>query len=240
MPKTRKEKVYFILIAAVVLAIIALFITWGVSRSRAAEKKAAEAAAAPAAVVNAQPDRIVVYEEVEVEKLIEVEKTITGAIIQDGLNDMGFLVTQEYYFTEVTGFSSVKKLFNIELKLTESGYLAGYDGAIYAGVDFTKINVLKDEDSKTVIITVPKAEIQSIEIDFDSFVLYSEKEGLGNPISVADYNQSMVELETTAREKAVSRGILDKAEENAETVIRNFVSGFVDTNEYSVTVITGA
>ena len=159
-------------------------------------------------------------------------------MIQDGLNDVGVLVTEEYYFTEVVGFSSIKKLFKkLELGITESSYLASYDGVVTAGIDFTKITVSKDSELHTVEVRLPKAEILNVDIDPESFELYSEKTGLGNPISAEDFNSSLVELENTASEKAIERGILDRADQNAKTVVKNFIAGLINTSEYTVRII---
>ena len=159
-------------------------------------------------------------------------------VIQDGLNDVGVLVTEEYYFTEVVGFSSIKKLFKkLELGITESSYLASYDGVVTAGIDFTKITVSKDSELHTVEVRLPKAEILNVDIDPESFELYSEKTGLGNPISAEDFNSSLVELENTASEKAIERGILDRADQNAKTVVKNFIAGLINTSEYTVRII---
>ena len=171
----------------------------------------------------------------EVEKIVEIEKEITAEVIQDGLNDMGVLLTEEYYFTEVVKFSSIKTLFKvIELGITESSYLASYDGVITAGIDFSGIRVEKDEAEKRITVYIPLPEIRSVDIDPNSFELYSEKEGLGNPISIADYNQSLVELEERAAQKAVDRGLLERAAENAQTVIKNFILGLFGKGEYTL------
>ena len=175
---------------------------------------------------------------VEVEKIIEVEKKISGDIIQDGLRDMGFLVTEEYYFTEVVSYSSVKKLFKtIKLGITESSYLASYDGVISAGLDFEKISVEKNDEERIITIRLPKSEVKYMQIDPESFVLYSEKEGLGNKISLSDYNDSLIELEKNAEKKAVDRGLLKRADDNAKLVISNFVNSLVDTSDYMVRYI---
>ena len=187
------------------------------------------------APVMTQPDVQVVYRDVN--QLIPVEKMITAEIIQDGLNDMGFLVTQEYYFTEVMSFSSVKQFFGMDLPFTESNYLASYDGTILAGIDFTKIQVEKREEEKKILLTLPEATMQSVDVDPDSFVLYSEKDGLGNHISVKDYNRSLSELEKNAAQKALDRGVLEKANENAQQVVRNFVGGLVDLREYQLNFV---
>ena len=173
---------------------------------------------------------------VDTQRLAEECFVVTG----EQLQDVGSLVTEEYYFTEVVSFSSVKKLFKtIALGITESSYLASYDGIISAGLDFEKISVEKDDENKVITIRLPKSEVKYMEIDTDSFVLYSEKEGLGNKITLNDYNDSLIELEKNAKNKAVDRGLLKRADENAKLVISNFVKSLVDTSDYTVRYVTG-
>ena len=173
-------------------------------------------------------------------RIIDVQRQVLINDIEEGICDMGLLVTQEYYFTEVISYSSVKKLFKtIKLGITESSYLASYDGVISAGLDFEKISVEKNDEERIITIRLPKSEVKYMQIDPESFVLYSEKEGLGNRISLSDYNDSLIELEQNAEKKAVDRGLLKRADENARLVISNFVNSLVDTSDYMVRYVSG-
>ena len=231
MLKTKKDKLYLICIAVVVLAIVCVLIV-GLARRGGDRDALPVHSSAPI------PTPRVVTKEVE--RLVEVEKTISADVIQDGLNDMGVLLTEEYYFTEVVSFSSVKKFLKTEivLKFTETSFLVSYDGVITAGIDFGGIAVEKDENSKKITIALPKSEIQSVSLDLDSFQVHSEKTGLGNPPSAADFNNSLIELENSATEKALDRGILDRADTNARSLILGFVAGLVDLSEYSLEFVT--
>jgi hypothetical protein len=165
---------------------------------------------------------------------VTINTTISADVIQDGLRDMGELATEEYYFKEVVSYSSIKQLLGLNLGLTESSYLAGYEGVIKAGIDFTEIKVGKDDDNKIITVTLPRTRILSSEINPDSFELYSEKEGWGNPISVTDYNNSLAELVKKAETSATERGVLEKAGENAQLIIRNFIMTLLGDPSYSV------
>ena len=222
--KTKKEKLYLILIAVFAAATLAVILFCS---------RRPEPVQETYVPVEGEPDHKVVIREVE--KLVEVEKTITGEMMQDGLRDMGTLITEEYYFTEVVSFTSVKKFFKTELELpfTESGYLASYDGVVTAGLDFTAIRVEKEEDRITVHL--PKTAVQTVSIDPDSFELYSEKIGFANPISAEDYNTSLAELEQTAVDKALERGLLERADANARQVITNFIGGLTDLSAVQLT-----
>lgn len=224
--KEKGGKIYIILTAVIVVLIV------GLTLFKLLGGNETETVPEPASVpepVEASRDVI------QVEKIVEVEKEISAEIIEDGLRDMGFLVTQEYYFTEVISFSSVKKLFQkITLGLTESSYLAGYDGVIAAGVDFTKISISKDEDAKTITVNIPEAEIKYVDVDPESFILYSEKSGIGNRITIEDYNDSLIELEKNAEEKALEKGLLEKADSNAADIIGNFIRSITGDTVYTV------
>ena len=227
MQEDQKNKIRLISIAALAVVIIILLVV-GLTRKQPEVQPAA----------SLQPQ--VEIQTVEKEKIVEVEKKITSEFIQDGLNNMGFLISQEYYFTEVVEYSSIKTLLKINIPFTQSGYLISYDGIVEAGIDMTQAKVKKDDDQRTITITLPQPVIKSVSIDFDSFQVYSEKESIFNPITVEDYNNSLKELEATAREKAVERGVLEQAEKNARVVISGFISGLVDLgNDYHLSYTIG-
>ena len=219
----KKNRGLWILIGLLLAAIAAVIIAAAVTKPKPE---------LPAVVPRPTPEIIV--REKEVEKLVETEKVVTAAVIEDGLRDMGKLVTEEYFFTEVVTFSSIKSYLKVEWKITESSFLASYDGVINAGIDFAGIAVVKDEEHKTVTVTLPAAEILAVDVDPDSLTVYSEKNGLGNHITVEDYSSALSVLEQNATAKALDKGILEKAEQNAERLIRPFIGSLVDLNEYSL------
>ncbi len=159
--------------------------------------------------------------------------SVSTETIADGLNNMGFLVTQEYYFTQVETYTKEKDiLFNVLKSSSELVY--SYDGSVFAGIDFEKITLSKDDSNKKIIVDLPDAEIQTVTVDKDTFKVYSEKDYIWNPLDISDYNLSLSEFEDAAREKAIDSGILDRAEEQAEIIISNFISNFPSANGYKV------
>ena len=192
-----------------------------------------------------RPTPKVVVEEKVVEKLVEtiveVQHKVTAEELRAGLNEMGRLVTAEYYFTAVASASTeAAPILGIRLGFTESSFLASYDGVITAGIDFSAIRVEKDEERGRVTVTMPRSVILSVDIDPESFVLYSETKSIFTDISAEDFNNSLVELEATEREKAMERGILTTADENARKLVRSFIQSLLDPAEYTVEFLTGA
>jgi SNF2 family DNA or RNA helicase len=71
-------------------------------------------------------------------------------------------------------------------------------------------------------------------IDKDTFKIYSEKESLWNPLKLEDYNISLVEFENAAKEKAIASGILERSDEQARNLVREFISSLPNTGEYTI------
>lgn len=225
--KEKRETIITIAFSAImVLAIVAMVIIFAIRKASAEE-----------VIAEVEPDRVTTQKVfVEKDKIVEVEveKEITQEVIQDGLRDMGILITEEYYFTMVENY--VKSKTFMKFITSESAFIYSYDGVVTAGVDFNEIKVVRDKANKKILIKVPASEIQNVDIDFDSFKIYSEKEGLWNPIKMSDYNESMVELKKAAINKAEEKNILKRADEEASEIIENFVKSFFDKNEYQIVV----
>ena len=174
--------------------------------------------------------------EAENDKLVEKEAEVSGATIEAGLRNIGKLCTAEYYFTHVSSFTSAKELKGVKLPMTTSSFVYSYDGKILAGVDFTKVTVNKNDKTKTIIVTIPAAETISADIDTDSFQLYDEKNNVFNPITVTDVTSTYADLVKDENEKAKKNGLFERAQDNAVTLIENFMKSTFPVEEYSIIV----
>ena len=103
-----------------------------------------------------------------------------------------------------------------------------------AGVDFAGIKIETDADRKFITVKMPASEIQAVTIDKDTFKIYSEKDSLWNPLKLEDYNVSLVEFENAAKEKALASGILTRSDEQARSLVRQFISSLPGTAAYTV------
>ncbi len=158
--------------------------------------------------------------------------TVSTEVIEDGLENMGFLVTQEYYFTQVEKYTKEKKVFNVLPSTSE--FMYSYDGAVMAGIDFEKIKISKDDEKKVITVDIPHSRVHTVTVDKDTFKTYSEKESLWNPLKLEDYNMSMAEFEEAAKEKALENGILERSDEQAQKIVDNFISNFPSSKGYEI------
>lgn len=168
----------------------------------------------------------------EKEKKDKVVISVSTDTIQDGLANMGVLITQEYYFTQVEKYTKEKTF--LKFITSSSEFMYSYNGAVMAGIDFEKIEIKTDEDRKIITVDMPDSEIQAVTIDKDTFKIYSEKDSLWNPLKLEDYNISLVEFEDAAKEKAIASGILGRSDEQARNLVREFISSLPNTGEYTI------
>lgn len=177
--------------------------------------------------------------------IIQDDLALIGETIQSGLRQIGELSTAEYYFTRTETVEDSKKLdltsiginFIADIPLTSNTFTYSYDGNIKAGIDFMEIETSVDEENKQIIVLVPKSKILSSEVDPDSYKFYEIRNNILNPISPQDYAVSFADLIHKEEERAVETGLLKRADENAQKVLKNFISSYNSEN-YSIIVKT--
>ena len=169
-------------------------------------------------------------------EVVEKEVTISGATISEGFSEIGTLNTSEYFFTHVAKYASTVEVFGHDVPFSESSYIYSYDGRVCAGMDFSAIEVEVDNASRVITITLPAIEITGFELDTESFKLYDESISLINRLSIETMAETLSEMEAEETQNAIEKGILDRAGENAELLVRNFMSGLYEANGYSVEI----
>ncbi len=150
-----------------------------------------------------------------------------------GLKNIGELATQAGYFTSVQTISNARELWGVEIPLTRNKFIYSYDGTIKAGIDFEAVKIDVDEKAKKVTVTLPEAKILSTAIDENSFEIFDESNNIFNPIGLNDMNKGLLELKKAAEQKALKNGILENARTNAKLLIKGFLIGVLNSDEYT-------
>ena len=174
--------------------------------------------------------------------IIQEETLVSGETISSGIREMGELNTAEYYFSRTESVENSKELdlsqlgidFKAKIPLTTNSFTYSYDGQIKAGIDFTKVTVEVDNEAKTITVKLPETTITSSEIDPDSYKLYSVTNNILNPISPDDFAVSLADLIHAEEDRAIEKGLLDRAQKNTEVLIRNFVKSYAE--DYKITI----
>jgi len=155
--------------------------------------------------------------------------------IEGKINDIGELATAEYIYT----ISSVtekpnKELIGLEIPFTSSKIIYSYEGTVKAGIDFVDIKIDVKESNKMIYIGLPDSTILSSEVDNESLIIYDEKNNPLNKFSFSELNIAIVDIKEKAEETAIEKGLLVRAQENGQSIIRSTVESFYGLEEYSV------
>lgn len=172
----------------------------------------------------------------ENEGIIQDDIAVLNETISSGLKEMGELITAEYYFSSSETVQDVKVLdlsslgidFKTNIPLTSNSFTYSYDGEIMAGIDFKGIEVNVDKENNIIKIKLPEAKIISSSVDPNSYQFYEIKNNILNPISPENYAVSFADLIHSEEEKAIDKGLLNKATNNAKTIVSNFVKSYVE------------
>lgn len=169
---------------------------------------------------------------------VQTKRELNVETIADGLRDMAFLITQEYYFTELLSDKKVNSFFGFEMGITEESYTVSYEGSVTAGIDLAKAEVRCDEDTKTVTVILPAVEVRDPMIDPGSVQVYNEKHSIFNTFSEVERAEALARLKEDVKEKAEKKDIRKKAGDSAERLIRNFVRSITGP-DYNISIERG-
>lgn len=162
---------------------------------------------------------------------IKVNYNKDGATTRLGFEDIGELATQSANCTSIRVEDKDRKLFGVSIPFTQTKYIYTYDTTVKAGIDFSKVTV-KPIKANEIYIDIPEIKILSIDVDYDSFKIYHEEESIFSPISMEEHNDSMKDLEETAKKDAISNGLLDSAYDNAKNILKAFLKQTYDPQKY--------
>lgn len=167
----------------------------------------------------------------------EVAPVITSELVQEQLRPLGDLVTQEYIYRNADKEESNETwLFGLQRPLSGKSFIVIYDGTIKAGIDFSAIQVDVDETAKAITVTLPPSKITDNNIPQETIQVLEEKNGLFNEITLDDYNEFIAEQKTVMEQQAIDRGLLTKADEEARSAIKSFLSVLPGMDAYTLTV----
>lgn len=166
--------------------------------------------------------------------VVEPDPVITTANINEQLNSIQELVTKEYIYTNASRREANKTwLWGWDMPFSDTNLLVTYDGTIKAGINLSKIKPAVDEEKRTITILLPKSEILSHDLPTETIKVLEVKNNLFNEITFDNYNEFIAAEKKVMEQKAIDRGLLTDATNEAKTIIReslNLLPG-MDTYE---------
>ncbi|MGN0185968.1 MAG: DUF4230 domain-containing protein [Aristaeellaceae bacterium] len=165
---------------------------------------------------------------------ITTARVIRSRPVKFGLENIGELVTQSGYYTNVQVIEDWREVFGWQVPFTQSKYVYSYDGIIKAGVDFSLVSVTVDDLKHEIVMKLPDIKILSNEVDLDSLQVYDSRNNVFTPLEIDDVNEASKKMKEEAEKSAINNGLLESARENAEFLLRGFVASFFDMQNYTV------
>ena len=155
----------------------------------------------------------------------EAGNKIDSAVVESTIQEIAELNTVEYNYTNMGVFENHKEFYGWKIPFTTSRFIVSYEGTIKAGIDFSQVKVEINE--KTITVTVPKAAILSHTVDYDSLQVLDEKYSIFTTIKIEDYNSFYNDQCKAMEMKAINRGLLTQANDNARNIIRSSIINLV-------------
>lgn len=152
--------------------------------------------------------------------------------------DVGKLATQEGYVTVVGTIDKNRKIYAIDIPLTQSICVFSIDVIVSAGYDFAEIvpEIVKPTETENgkIIIKLPLASILYCNAVAGSQKKYYESESIFTNINFDDYFGKENDLVNKAKTNAVKNGLLERARENAKTVLSSFILSVIGDEPYDI------
>ena len=161
-------------------------------------------------------------------------------VLDSEIKAIGELATMEYMYTNAAKFSDSRQFFRWNIPFTQKAFVTKWDGVIKAGIDVQKIEITLKEETKLILIHLPKAEILSHDPDRNSVEVLDEKNGLFNQVKVEDQVKFDLACEEEMNQRAIDNGLLEKAEENAKNIILKILNALPGIEDvYTIEFVVG-
>lgn len=113
--------------------------------------------------------------------------------------------------------------------LTQKSFAMTYTAHIHAGIDISRIKV--EISDNQVVITIPDAQIQSVDVDSNSIKFYDERYALFNWTDKEDVVEAISAAEKDAAANANVEELISKANEQTAALLENILSDAIGDKE---------
>lgn len=225
-------------IVAFVVVVVALIVSVNVGRSIWAENKQLKTQ-----VDDLQYNYNVLKESHQElsDSVKKVFPVITSTLIEDKLDALSDLVTQEYVYTNADRSEEDKPwIFGWTQPFGKKSLMITYDGTIKAGINLREAKIEVDKEGKTIRITLPQSRITDNIIPEETVEILESKDGLFNEVQIEDYQELIENQKIIMQQKAIDRGLLEKADKEARSIVKDFLSDLSEAGGYKLEVSTKA
>ncbi len=131
--------------------------------------------------------------------------------------------------SELNTFEAVYNGISVVMNENETDkldYYVSYEAKVSAGFNFDELVIVKDEEAKKIIISIPTIEITDVNVDIASLD-YMFRDNKANKSSVSEQAYKSCIDDVTEESKKES-AIYELAKENAKNIIEALVRPFIE------------
>ncbi len=137
------------------------------------------------------------------------------------------LATLRCYYHNVGELRKDAKKWNKFLGKHGYGYKKAwieYTGIVTCGIDVNKVTIDGPDDNNVVTITIPEAEIQSIDLDEDTMSDPYTESGILTKVTTEEKTELVAAEQEKMKETAeADENLKNRAEEHAKKILENYV-----------------
>lgn len=152
---------------------------------------------------------------------------ITSDFVEKKLENLSELSTAQMIYSGLCTVESGK----IPL-ISKKGFSMVYQGEVKAGIDVSKMQI--DVSDSKVLVILPAAEVLDSHVDPKSVQFFDEKHALFNRDEKTDVTEALAMAEDDMAANANTDGLLDRANQQAEIVVRGLLTDVVGEREISI------
>lgn len=143
---------------------------------------------------------------------------------------------------EVSDLETAQIIYNAVAKKTAEDnetvlYYAAYEGTIKAGIDFSKVDITPDKETKTITVTLPPAEVLETNVNSGTIeYIFMNKKAETESVAAEAYALCIKDLENRSVEDADK--LLETATENAKKAIEGLFEPWLiqSYKDYTLTI----
>ena len=147
--------------------------------------------------------------------------------LMERLEESSELTVEKNYYTGIAKFSEG----SVPL-INKNSFAMKYEAEIDAGFRLEDVTI--EVTDNEVFVTVPKAEILSIDIDPDSLEFYDNKVSLFKTDRKEATKKALQIAQKDAEENATKKGLLEAADKRAEVIFKGILEGGVGNRDIVV------
>lgn len=145
------------------------------------------------------------------------------------------LLTSKYRYKDADTYENFKTLFGKKIPFTTDMTVFTYEGTVGVGIDLLEVEYEIDNVNQFITIYIPELKILTNEIDPDSFEYPFKSDSVFNTTDMSDFTELMSKLkEEKVKIVLNDKEFMDSARQNAENVLKGFLTASNDTKDYIV------